>query len=214
VTGRTGRSGGHRRTVARIAVAVAAATVTATAAVLAGRSVVPSGEERLFRLLNDAPSHWWPLVWPTMQLGNRAAPLAIGAVVAVRTRRWRPVTAMLVAAYGAWAVALLLKDLIGRGRPEALLADVMMREPAEGLGFVSGHAAVAAAIAAAVWPHLDTRGRIAALTLATLVGAGRIYSGAHLPLDVVGGLALGTLIGVAVDTVDRSAGRRLHGAAC
>jgi hypothetical protein len=175
------RPSDHRRTGARAAVAVAAATLTATAWVLAGRSSVPPGEERLFRLLNDAPSHWWPLVWPTMQLGNRAAPIVVGALVALRTRRWRPVTAVLVAGYGAWAVALLLKDLVGRGRPETLLADVMTREPADGLGFVSGHAAVAAAIAAAVWSHTATRGRIAATTGAALVGAGRIYSGRTCP---------------------------------
>jgi membrane-associated phospholipid phosphatase len=188
--------------------AVAAAALTALAATLAGRPLVSAGEERVFRLLNDVPAAWWPLLWPPMQLGNLAAPAVIGAVVAAGTRRWRPVAAVLVAGYGAWAGAQLLKDLVRRDRPEVLLADVVVREPVEGLGFVSGHAAISAAITTALWPYLGPRGRVAAAVLAGLVGFGRVYSGAHLPLDVVGGQAIGVLAGLgATAIIDRVRGR-------
>lgn len=181
--------------------AVAAATLTALAWTLAGRSSVPQGEERVFRLVNQGSAAWWPLLWPPMQLGNMAAPAAIGAVIAVRTRRWRPVTAVLVAGYGAWAGAQVLKALVRRDRPEALLADVVVREPVEGLGFASGHAAISTAIAVALWPYLGIRGRLAAAALAGLVGVGRIYSGAHLPLDVVSGQAIGVLTGIGTTAI-------------
>ena len=60
-----------------------------------------------------------------------------------------------------------------------------------GLGFVSGHAAVAVAIATLIAPYLDRRLRWVAVLVATLVGVSRLYVGAHLPFDVIGGAALG-----------------------
>lgn len=185
-----------KRCVVGWAAAAAVATVT-TAAALVGDAAASRGEERVFRAINDTSPVWWPLVWPTMQLGNRAAPIVVAAILALRTRRWRPPVTVLVAGYGAWAASSVLKGLVGRGRPDVLLAEVALREPTEGLGFVSGHAAVAAAIAVAVWPHLGRRGRLASVVLAALVGVGRVYAGAHMPLDVVGGWAIGALIGIA-----------------
>lgn len=182
--------------VAAAGVAVAAATLT-----LVGRSSVLSTEERIFRMINDAPAAWWPLAWPPMQLGNLAAPVVVAAIVAARTRRRAPVAAVLAAGYGAWAAAQVAKNLVRRDRPGALLADVVVREPVEGPGFVSGHAAISAALATALWPYLGARGRVAAIVLAGLVGVGRVYSGAHLPLDVVGGQAIGALVGLGVTAV-------------
>lgn len=85
--------------------------------------------------------------------------------------------------------------------PDALLADVVMREGAQGLGFVSGHAAIATALATALWPYLTTRGRVLSIVLASVVGLGRVYAGAHLPLDVVGGVAIGALTGIAANAL-------------
>lgn len=181
--------------------AAAAAAVTVATLALVGRSSVLASEERIFRVFNDTPAVWWPLLWPPMQLGNLAAPAVIGAIVAARRRRWRPVAAVLAAGYGAWAAAQVAKNLVGRDRPDALLTDVVLREPVEGLGFVSGHAAISAAIATALWPYLGARGRGAVVVLAGLVGVGRIYSGAHLPLDVLGGQAIGVLVGLGVTAV-------------
>jgi len=80
----------------------------------------------------------------------------------------------------------------------ALLAGVRTRghEPT-GLGYLSGHAAVSVALATAAWPHLGTAGRRAALGLVAVVGLSRMYVGAHLPLDVAGGAALGLLVDAA-----------------
>ena len=75
---------------------------------------------------------------------------------------------------------------------------------AEGsLGFPSGHAAVAAALTAVVAAHLSRRWLIIALGSAVILG--RLYVGAHLPLDVVGGVALGAVAGSAVNLVVRPA---------
>lgn len=69
--------------------------------------------------------------------------------------------------------------------------------PAGGLGFVSGHAAVATFLATVAWPYLGRAGRWVAGTVAALVCLARVYVGAHLPLDVVGGAVLGIAVGTA-----------------
>jgi undecaprenyl-diphosphatase len=68
-----------------------------------------------------------------------------------------------------------------------------------GNGYPSGHTTVAFAVATLVAGSLRGRWRVVPYVLATLVGIGRLYFGAHLPLDVVGG----ALLGVAVGTLAR-----------
>ena len=63
--------------------------------------------------------------------------------------------------------------------------------PQSGDGFISGHAAISAALAAGVVPVLPGATPVLA-ALAGTVGFSRLYVGAHLPLDVVGGAALGS----------------------
>ena len=65
------------------------------------------------------------------------------------------------------------------------------RREAAGLGYLSGHAAVAVALGAAALPRLGPEGRALTLTAMPLVGLTRLYVGAHLPHDVAGGAALG-----------------------
>jgi undecaprenyl-diphosphatase len=75
------------------------------------------------------------------------------------------------------------------------MQDVILRgPPAHGHGYVSGHAAVAAAMAAVAATYLDRRGKIVVVGLAALVALGRVYVGVHLPLDVIGGAAMGWAI--------------------
>jgi undecaprenyl-diphosphatase len=95
--------------------------------------------------------------------------------------------------------AKVVKGIWPRGRPDGLLSDVVIRgAEAHGRGFVSGHAATLMALATVAWPWLGRRGRIIVGVLVTVVCLSRVYVGAHLPLDVVGGAALGLAIGGAV----------------
>jgi membrane-associated phospholipid phosphatase len=136
-----------------------------------------------------------------MQLGTVGAPIAVAVVGWLALRRWRPPAAVVLAGCMGWAAAQAVKALVVRARPDALLADVVSREGAQGLGFVSGHAAIATAVAAALWPYLRSRGRVASVGLVALVGIGRVYAGAHLPVDVLGGVAIGALAGLAANAV-------------
>jgi membrane-associated phospholipid phosphatase len=67
-----------------------------------------------------------------------------------------------------------------------------------GLGFVSGHIAVVTSLAFVAWPWLPRWGRWAAGAAVVAVFLTRMYVGAHLPLDMVGGAALGLAVGALV----------------
>lgn len=155
-------------------------------------------ETTVFEAINGLPGFLYPVVWVFMQLGNIVA-VPIVALVWAIMRRYRTAIKTLAAGLLVWLLAKYIKTVVVRGRPGELLEDVILHgAPASGQGYVSGHAAVAAAIATVATHYLDARGRIIAWSLAALVSFGRVYTGAHLPLDVIGGAALGVAGGAAV----------------
>jgi len=163
---------------------------------------VPSLEAQLFTAVNGWPDALRPALWPIMQLGNFWI-TAIGAGGAYLVWR-RPAPAITAAGstLSAWALAKVVKDVAHRGRPNDLLDPVQIRENGiNGLGFVSGHAAVAFALATALSPWLQRPARPVAFALAATVGLSRLYVGAHLPLDIVGGGAIGVMCGLTMHVV-------------
>jgi membrane-associated phospholipid phosphatase len=162
---------------------------------------VSGAEAAVFRVLNGATVLPFVVVWPVMQLGNVLV-VPAAAVVAAGFRRWRLAVELLVAGLGTYLAAKVVKGIWPRGRPDDLLSDVVIRgADALGRGFVSGHAATLTALAVVAWPWLGRRGRIVVAVLVTVVCLSRVYVGAHLPLDVVGGAALGLAVGGAVRLV-------------
>ena len=67
--------------------------------------------------------------------------------------------------------------------------------PAAGASFPSGHVVLAAAVASVVAPHFPGAVVPAPYVLAAVVAFGRVYVGAHNPLDVTAGLGGGLLVG-------------------
>jgi len=181
-------------------VVLCAAVVVLLATMLVARSELASLEASIFRAVNDLPQGLYPPVWPFMQYGTFITIPAL-AFVALLFRRFRLAVAIALAGVGVYLVALVVKGVVDRGRPAALLTAVEERElfGADSLGYPSGHAAVAAAVTIVVAAHLSTRWLIAALALVAVVLFGRIYVGAHLPLDVTGGAALGEIVGSIVN---------------
>jgi undecaprenyl-diphosphatase len=126
-----------------------------------------------------------------------AVPLVAG--LALVTRRVRLAAYAALAGGTIYLVAKLVKAFVQRGRPQTLLEDVhILFVPDRGLGYVSGHSAVAVALATVASPFLGRRARRVAWTLAGLVCVARIYVGSHLPFDVLGGAALGWAVGALV----------------
>ena len=64
---------------------------------------------------------------------------------------------------------------------------------------MSGHAILVAALATVITPYLPPRWRPVPWVLVALVMIGRVYVGAHNPLDVICGAALGVAVGAAIN---------------
>ena len=178
----------------RLGAGTAALLVTALAV---RRDRVGPAEAAAFRAVNELPGWLYPPAWAVMQLGALgAAPAAAG--VAWRAGDRELAGRLLAGGTSAWALSKVVKRLVGRPRPASLLPGTRLRgREATGLGYLSGHAAVAVALGAAAFPRLGPGGRAATLGAVPAVGLTRIYVGAHLPLDVVGGAALGLMIDAA-----------------
>lgn len=154
-----------------------------------------STESRMFRWPNDLPDEGYRAVWFPMQYGTFGTVPGLAAVAVVR-RRFTLAGAILIAGTGAWVLAKAVKRPVGRGRPAALLPHVRLRGREEGdLGFPSGHAAVSAALTVVIRPYVPAPWRVPLTALACFVPMARLYVGAHLPLDIVGGSALGAAVG-------------------
>ena len=94
-----------------------------------------------------------------------------------------------------WALAKAIKRVYSRPRPSSLIESVPTRGlEASGLGHVSEHAGVAVALGVTAFGDLSRAGRIGTLIAAPTIGLCRICVGAHLPLDVLGGAAMGLAV--------------------
>ena len=175
--------------------ACAALLVTAIAV---RRDRVSPAEARVFRAVNGLPDALYPPAWAVMQLGTfGAAPAAAGA--AWLAGDGELAARLLASGSATWALSKLVKQMVRRPRPATLLPGTRRRgKDAAGLGYLSGHAGVAVALGAAALPRLGPAARALALGTIPAVGLTRVYVGAHLPLDIAGGAALGLAVDSAV----------------
>ncbi len=167
------------------------------------RPGVTRTELRCFQVLNGLPHRGYHGIWLPMQLGSLGGPLAVGAVLAAGGQQRLGARTAAVGTF-TWVAARAVKPAVRRGRPAvAVAAARVLGQEQAGLGYPSGHAAVSAATAAVAVPHLPRGWQRPAWALALAVGPMRTYVGAHLPLDVVGGIALGLAIGTAARSPTR-----------
>ena len=166
---------------------------------IAQRGQLSVFERDVFRVVNDLPAIVFPIVWTVMQLGNViAVPVLAGA--AALAGRFRMARDMLVSGLLAYLAAAGVKSVVGRERPGGLSTPTC-----------STATSAASASSPGTPPSRRRRDRGGALPLparsprrldARLGGrAGPCYVGAHLPLDVVGGMAVGWALGSLVHYV-------------
>ena len=186
------------------ALRIGGATAALAASGIVARRGLPDWELRLSQSINRTPDEVAPAVWLPMQAGSLTAPFVLAGWCFLRTRTLDPSVAYAASGFTTWLVAKGVKKAVGRGRPydHDRRTNLRLATQTDGsLGYVSGHAAVASTLATIMADGRSPAAALALHTSALIVGITRIYVGAHLPLDVVGGSALGILIGEATNSI-------------
>ena len=175
--------------------AVGAAVVVITGA-MAADGEVGSTETKVFHHVNGLPDVHPGVLWPQQQLGNLAVgPIIVG--IAAARRQWHLAAAAATATGLKLGLERAVKAVVVRERPGTTVPGAVRRGdvPHQGQSFVSGHATMVTALATVVTPHLAPRWKPLPAVAAALVCFARVYSGAHNPLDIVGGVGLGCVAG-------------------
>ncbi len=138
-------------------------------------------------------------MWSFQLMGLLGTVPVVGAVAFLCKKRRLAVALFLSVPAKLILERRVIKKLVERERPGAFLPDAILRDASRtGLAFPSGHAILAFALAGLLSPYLSDKQRKVLWALALFNGIGRIYLGAHLPLDIVAGAGAGIGIGGAL----------------
>jgi MFS family permease len=181
----------------RVRLALGLLAVVPTLWFLITQTAVHEADEWLYGVVNGlgpGPDFLWKLLDPHTR--NYAILIAIAIVAAAVTNMRRvPRVFGLVAgsAILSWGLLEAVYSVYDRARPEEVVEDASLNGHSWGHlnSFPSGHMAITAALAVAValaFPRL----RVALWGYIAAVAFTRVMFGAHFPLDVVAGTALGT----------------------
>jgi undecaprenyl-diphosphatase len=167
---------------------------------VASTKLVPGWERAIFHGINGLPELLYRPMWLMQLVGLLLVPLIV-AVVAAVLKRWRLAVCLVAFIPLKLAVEkLVVKKLVERQRPATsicagnLSCGHFRSVPIHGLSFVSGHAVISFGVATLLAPYLTRRWELVAYGLAVLNITARVYLGAHNPLDVIGGAAVGVAI--------------------
>lgn len=160
-----------------------------------------------------------PIVWRPafifFTVGGTIWAAGLVAIIVTLKRHYFISARVIIMSLIAYLTAELAKFMVQRPRPFYTLPTINPRvyEP-DKWGFPSGHTTLAALLASVLWPYANRWQRIGLGVGVGLVGISRLYLGVHAPLDVIGGLALGLMLGLLPylwrnQLYRRSDGRRL-----
>lgn len=195
-------------------VALGIALIVALASgLVAATGDVPGWEQAIFHALNDLPGWLYRPMWLFQLPGLLLVPLGVAAVAAAFRKWWLAVALVVFVPLKLLVEKGIVKQLVERERPGTSICGYDADDPAafdptcahfrgdvplEGLSFVSGHAIITWGVAALLWPVLPGRWRWLPVVIAVLNAIARVYLGAHNPLDVIGGGAIGVAIGASL----------------
>jgi membrane-associated phospholipid phosphatase len=184
--------------VSGVGLAIAAASIGA-----AWRRDIPPWEARLFHAVNGLPGWLYWILWPPMQLGN----LVVGTLVGLAIAWVAGEPAVAVGVVLAMMLKLVIERIVRREmeaylavrqRPGSSQDGALLRGgdvPAAGASLPSGHVILVTAIGCAVAPTLPAAWVWVPVVVTVVVMVGRVYVGAHNPLDTAAGLGVGLLLG-------------------
>jgi undecaprenyl-diphosphatase len=190
--------------------------VSAVGLVIAGLSIAGArwptlhpAECRVFHAVNGLPNGLYWVLWLPMQLGNLVVGTVVGLVAGA-------IAGSVAVAIGV-VVAMLLKlvtervlrremaeYLSVRQRPGTSQVGAILRGrdvPSSGPSFPSGHVILVTGVACVVAPTVPAAWLWVPLLLIACVMVGRVFVGAHNPLDVTAGLGAGLLVGGLIATL-------------
>lgn len=141
-----------------------------------------------------------PLVKGITYLGNGGILMIAACLILMiipKTRRLGAVCALSLALEFI-ICNLLLKTTIARTRPyETVDGLTRIIGKQSDYSFPSGHSGASFAVASVIFREAPKRIGIPILILAFLIALSRLYVGVHFPTDVIAGIILGTLTGIA-----------------
>lgn len=179
-----------------VATALAGLAILVACAAVARSGRVGPLERKVFEAINGLPD----ALSPAMRAAQLLGVLAVGpivVIVALLLRRWRLAIAAALVTVGKLAAERVVWQVVQRDRPGTTIADAIVRggTPTTGVSFVSGHVVLVTGLAWVLTPYLHSWWRLAPWAVVAVVAFARMYLGAHAPLDVLGGMGLGLLIG-------------------
>jgi undecaprenyl-diphosphatase len=176
--------------------------IVGVSAAHARKPTISAAESRVFHTVNGLPGGLYPLLWLPMQFGNLLVGTVAGLGVAVVDRDvTAAVGVTLAAALKLLAERVIRRQMVDylavRQRPGVSQIGAILRGgdvPVSGPSFPSGHVILAAGVGTTVAPILGPWWWVP-VVLTLLVMIGRVYVGAHNPLDVTAGLGAGLMLG-------------------
>jgi undecaprenyl-diphosphatase len=188
------------RTMVALVFAIAAAVLVVTILVVhSGKVSQP--EKSVFHAINDLPNWLRPIMYVFQLAGVLFVPIVVAVGAAIFRRWWLSLCLVLLVPLKLLVEKDVIKQIVDRARPGTsichgdLSCGNFRNVPIHGASFVSGHAIITAGIATLLFWYLNRTARIVLVSIAVLNGIARVYLGAHNPLDIVGGAAVGVCIG-------------------